>query len=112
MALVLSQLLQKKSWQKVEVTMPAASGLVTQKFEVQFILPEKDEFKTFATEHTMVECLDKWVVNARGMQADESNAKEIEFTPEIKQQLIKTPVVSASMWESLQHALSGGRAKN
>lgn len=112
MPLVLTNLDQKESWQPVEFKLPAQKGFINQKFEALLIIPEKDDYEEVVKEKTVLECLDMWLVKARGIQAEPGNAKEMEFTPELKQTLIKNQIIALALWESHKNAMAGGRIKN
>ncbi len=112
MALLLSALEEKKSWQPVYVKLPASSGFVDMNFRAEFFLVDDEEFERTIREKTVKECLDIWLVDVKEIQEDKDNKKDMTFDDDLKEKLTKSNLIRASLWESYQNARSGGRLKN
>lgn len=115
MALILSKALateEKKTWQAVKVSYPKDDGFTKGSFKAQFIVPDSDAVKDQMETNTIREVLELYFVGAKGLQATPEDKSEVEFTDELKEQLLNTTYIQTAIWDSFMLTMKGGKAKN
>ncbi|RZF83709.1 hypothetical protein EXT46_05295 [Pseudoalteromonas sp. CO325X] len=104
---------ERRSWQTIKFSYPAETGFKKGEFKAQFIVPDSDALKDEMEEKTIREVLDTYFVDAKDIRATPGDQDDIDFSDEVKEQILKTTYLQTALWEQFMRTVQGGaKAKN